>query len=174
VLLLRVEDAELRARLQSELVGRYPNVSALDATLILEALDMVLAQLGLAFRALSLATLATGLGILLAAAAASRHERAREALLLRTLGAGAPLVRRVAATEAIALAALAAGVGTATALVASAGLVVLFFELPYRPPWVDLGLLALATFAATAALGAWQGRPATRSSPLAGLREAEF
>ncbi len=174
VLLLRVEDAEARARLQSELVALYPNVAALDATLILEALDAVLAQLGLAFRALSLATLATGLAILLAAAAASRHERTREALLLRTLGASGRLVRRIVATEAVALAALAVGVGLATALVASAGLVLLLFELPYRPPWRDLALLAAGSFALLAALGWWQGRPATRGSPLAGLRQAEL
>jgi hypothetical protein len=51
--------------------------------------------------------------------------------------------------------------------------VVLYFELPYRPPWGDLARLALAAFAATAALGGWQGRPVTRVTPLAGLREAE-
>jgi putative ABC transport system permease protein len=171
VLLLRVPGEAARARLQGDLVARFPNVSALDATLILQALDAVLAQLGLAVRALSALALAAGLVILLAAAAASRHERTREALLLRTLGASGRLVRRVVATEAVALGALAAGVGAATALVASAGLVVLLFELPYRPPWGDLGLLALATFAASAGLGWWQGRPATRGSPLAGLRE---
>jgi predicted lysophospholipase L1 biosynthesis ABC-type transport system permease subunit len=81
-------------------------------------------------------------------------------------------VRRVVATEAVALGALAAGVGAATALLASAGLVVLLFELPYRPPWGDLALLALATFGASAGLGWWQGRPAARGTPLAGLREA--
>ncbi len=174
VLLLHVPEAEARARLQGDLVARFPNVSALDATLILEALDAVLAQVGLAVRALSLLTLAAGLVILVAAAAASRHERTREALLLRTLGASGRVVRRVVATEAIALGALAAGVGAATALASSAALVVWLFELPYRPPWGDLALLALATFVTTAALGAWHGRPATRGSPLAGLREAEL
>ena len=174
VLLLHVAGDVARARLQRDLVGRFPNIAALDATLVLQALDSVLAQVGLAVRALSLVTLATGLVILLAAAAAARHERTREALLLRTLGASGGLVRRVVATEAIALGALAVGVGAASAVAASAGLVVLFFELPYRPPWGDLALLSLGTFLLTAALGWWQGRPATRKSPLAGLRDAEL
>jgi putative ABC transport system permease protein len=173
VLLLQVPGAEARAGLQRDLVAGFPNVAALDATLVLEALDAVLAQVGLAVRGLSLLTLATGLVILVAAAAASRHERTREALLLRTLGASGRLVRRVVATEAIALGALAVGVGTATALLASAGLVVLLFELPYRPPWGDLAWIALVAFLLTAVLGGWQGRPATRGSPLAGLREAD-
>ncbi len=174
VLLLRVPGSGARAELQRDLVARFPNVSSLDATLILEALDTVLGQLGLAVRALSLLTLATGLLILLAAAAASRHERTREALLLRTLGASGRLVQRVVATEAIALGALAVGVGAVTAILASAALVIFFFELPYRPPWGDLALLALASFVATAGLGWWHGRPAARGSPLAGLREAEL
>jgi putative ABC transport system permease protein len=174
VLLLHVPGDEARARLQRDLVGRFPNVSALDATLVLQALDAVLAQVGVAVRALSLVTLATGLLILLAAAAAGRHERTREALLLRTLGASGRLVRRVVATEAIALGALAVAVGAASAVAASAALVVLLFELPYRPPWGDLALLSGATFLLSAGLGWWQGRPAIRKSPLAGLRDAEL
>jgi putative ABC transport system permease protein len=174
VVLLHVPGEQARARLQRDLVGEFPNVSALDATLVLQALDAVLAQVGLAVRALSAVTLATGLVILLAAAAAARHERTREALLLRTLGASGGVVRRVVATESIALGALAVGVGFASAVAASAGLVVWLFELPYRPPWGDLALLSLGTFLLTAALGWWQGRPSTRKSPLAGLRDAEL
>jgi putative ABC transport system permease protein len=174
VLLLRIEDTEDRAILQRDLVARFPNVSALDATTILQALDAVLAQAGRAVRALSALTLSTGFLILLAAAAASRHERTREALLLRTLGADGRLVRRVVATEAIALSALAAVVGTATAIAASAGLVVGLFESPYRPPWLDLALLTSVAFVVSAGLGWWHGRPATRGSPLAGLRAEEM
>jgi putative ABC transport system permease protein len=174
VLLLRVKSAEDRAILQRDLVTRFPNVSALDATTILQALDAVLAQAGRAVRVLSALTLSTGFLILLAAAAASRHERTREALLLRTLGGSARLVQRVVATEAVALSALAALVGSATAVAASAGLVVGLFELPYRAPWADLASLTGGAFAISAVLGWWHGRPATRGSPLAGLRAAEL
>ena len=48
------------------------------------------------------------------------------------------------------------------------------FELPYRPPWGDLALLSLTAFLLISALGWWQGRPATRRSPLAGLRAADL
>jgi len=174
VLLLRVKSAEDRAVLQRDLVARFPNVSALDATTILQALDAILAQAGRAVRVLSALTLSTGILILFAAAAASRHERTREALLLRTLGGSGRLVQRVVATEAIALSALAAVVGCATALAASAGLVIGLFELPYQVPWADLARLTGGAFAISAALGWWHGRPATRGSPLAGLRAEEF
>jgi len=170
VLLLRGPGEEQRALLQRDIVARFPNVSALDASRVLDALDQVLAQVGAAVRSLSWLSLVAGFLILLAAAAASRHERAREALLLRTLGASSGLVRRVSVAESVALGALATFVGIGTSLLASAGLVVWLFELPYRPPWTDLALLGLASWAACASLGAWLGRPIARVSPLAGLR----
>ncbi len=174
VLLVHLAGAEARAELQRDLVGRFPNVSALDATVLLRALDALLREVGLAVRVLSLFTLATGLLILVAAATAARHERTREALLLRTLGASSSTVRRIVATEAVALGCIAAAVGSALALVAGWGLVRFVFEVPFDPPLGELALLALATLAITAALGAWTGGPRATRSPLAGLREADL
>jgi len=174
VLLLRLADADARAALQRDLVGRFPNVSALDASVILFALDALLREVGLAVRLLALFTLATGLSILVAAAATARHERTREALLLRTLGASSRTVRRIVATEAVALGAIAAAVGSGLALLASWALVRWLFELPFDPPLRDLAVLAVGTLAITATLGAMSGRPARAKSPLAALREAEL
>ena len=173
VLLLRVADANARATLQRDLVGRFPNIAALDATVILRALDAVLKEVGLAVQALALLTLATGLLILIAATASSRHERTREALMLRTLGASSGVVRRIVAGESLALALLATAVGTLLSLAAAAALVHFVFELPFSPPWRDLSLFVLATLAITTGLGWLNGRPAASDSPLAGLREAE-
>lgn len=174
VLLLRLAGADARAALQRDLVGRFPNVSALDASVILFALDALLREVGLAVRLLALFTLATGLSILVAAAATARHERTREALLLRTLGASSRTVRRIVATEAVALGAIAAAVGSGLALLASWALVRWLFELPFDPPLRDLAVLAVGTLAITATLGAMSGRPARAKSPLAALREAEL
>lgn len=171
-LLARVEDDAARAVLQRDLVGRFPNVSALDITLILAALDAMHREMATAVQVLALFTLATGLAILVAAAAAARSERTREMLLLRTLGASSKLVRRIAATEAIALAALAATVGGGLSLAAAWGLAHFVFELPFDPPAGDLALLSLATVCIGAALGATRG-PSPERGPLTVLREAE-
>jgi putative ABC transport system permease protein len=111
--------------------------------------------------------------ILIAATASSRHERTREALMLRTLGASSSVVRRIVAGESLALALLAATVGILLSLAASAALVHFVFELPFSPPWRDLALFVLATLAITTGLGWLNGRPAASESPLASLREAE-
>jgi putative ABC transport system permease protein len=170
VMLAHLGDEAARAAMQRDLVIRFPNVSALDATLILRSLDTMLEQIGIAVRLLSLFTLATGLAILLAASMAARHERAREALLLRILGASRPLLRRIAATEACVLAALAACVGASLALFAAWALVVLVFDLPFDPPLLDLAALAGATFLVTALAGGLGSAVGTTTSPQAALR----
>jgi len=170
VLLAHLADPEARAALQRDVVVAFPNVSALDATLILRSLDSMFEQIGIAVRVLSLFTLATGLAILVAASLAARRERAREALLLRILGASRRDLRRIALAEAVALAALAALVGSLLSGIAAACLVVFVFELPFDPPLADLLGLAFATFAVTALVGGAMSVAAPARSPLAGIR----
>ncbi len=170
VLLAHLAEERARADLQRALVGAFPNVSALDATLILRSLDSMLGQIGIAIRLLSVFTLATGIVILVAAALAARAERAREALLLRVLGASRPLLRRIVSTEAIVLAALATVVGVLLALAAAWAVVVFVFELPFTPPLVDLLGLATATFSLTALIGLFGAATGASESPQAALR----
>ncbi len=170
VLLAHLADEQARAEMQRDLVGRFPNVSALDATLILRSLDTMLGQIGIAIRLLSLFTLGTGIAILIAAALAARSERAREALLLRVLGASTTLLRRIVATEAVVLAGLASAVGGLLAVVGSFCVVVYVFELPFDPPVLDLLFLVLATFLVTALFGGVGVTVGAEGSPHAALR----
>jgi putative ABC transport system permease protein len=173
VVLAHLADADARAELQRDLVGEFPNVSALDATVILRAVDATMAQVSTAIRVLALFTLGTGLAILLAAASAARSERMREALLLRVLGASIATVRRIQATEALALGVLAAGVGSVLSVAAAWTLVYFLFELPFDPPWLDLVMMTGATLAITALLGSLGSRGARELSPQAALRASE-
>jgi len=150
VLLAYLAEESARASMQRDLVVRFPNVSALDATLILRSLDSMLDQIGIAIRLLSLFTLGTGIAILVAASVAGRSERAREALLLRVLGASRAVLRKIVAMEAVVLAALASLVGGLLAAIASFCVIVFLFELPFAPPILDLLGLMLGTFCVTA------------------------
>jgi len=170
VLLAHLAEEEARATMQRELVGAFPNVSALDATLILRSLDTMLEQIGIAIQLLSLFTLGTGIAILIAASMAARAERARESLLLRVLGASRPLLRRIVAMEAVVLAGLAATVGAGLSAVAAWLVVVFVFELPFDPPMLDLLGLAFATFVVTALFGGLGGATGANESPQAALR----
>jgi putative ABC transport system permease protein len=170
VLLAHLADEQDRARMQRDLVGQFPNVSALDATLILRSLDTMLDQISVAIRLLSLFTLGTGIAILIAAALAARSERAHEALLLRVLGASSQLLRRIVATEAVVLAALASLVGGLLAAIGSYCIVVFVFEMPFDPPVLDLLGLVFATFAVTALFGGVGATIAPNEAPQAALR----
>lgn len=170
VFLARHPDAAARAELQRDLVADFPNVSVLDASLILQAVDAMMSRIALAVRVLALFALATGFLILVAAAAMSRGERTREMVLLRTLGASSSVLRRVIATEAIALGALAAALGTGLSVLATWALAHFVFQIPFAPPVTDYAVLALASFAISALLGGVVGRPAAAGSPLAVLR----
>jgi predicted lysophospholipase L1 biosynthesis ABC-type transport system permease subunit len=65
-------------------------------------------------------------------------------------------------------------VGSGLALLAAWALIRFVFELPFHPPLVDLGALALGTLALTAALAGAGGRTTRLQSPLAALRDAEL
>ena len=170
VLLAHLASDSARAELQRDLVGEFPNVSALDATVILRSLDAMMGQISTAIRLLSLFTLGTGIAILVAASMAARSERARESALLRVLGASRSILRKIAATEAIVLAALAAIVGGGLAVLASWVVVVFAFDLPFDLPWIDLLVLTGGTFVVTALFGGVAGVSGGLRSPQATLR----
>jgi putative ABC transport system permease protein len=174
VLLARHPEADVRAALQRDLVVAFPNVSVIDASLILIAIDAMHREMGLAVHVLALVTLATGFLILVASAASARNERTREVLLLRTLGASSQTVRRILATESLTLGAVAAATGTAMALVAAWAIVRFIFALPFDPPVTRLLLFALATAVASGAIGSADLRRERARSPLVALREAEW
>ncbi len=156
-------DERARAVLQRDLVRDFPNVSALDAALLLRAVDTLMGRIAVAVRALAAFAVVTGFLVLLAAATLAREERLSEMRLLRTLGASSGVLRRIATTEAVALGALAASLGTALAVLACALLAVFVFEVPFAPPWRDFALLALASFAASSFLGGVLGSPRPRA-----------
>jgi putative ABC transport system permease protein len=174
VLLGYLPDETARAELQRDLVGAFPNVSVLDASFLLRAVDAIVRQVSLAVRFMAALTLATGLVVLIAAASTSRFQRIREALLLRTLGGRARTVRRILTTESFVLGALAASVGLGLATLAVWALVTFLFEHAFHVPVADLVTLWLVTVAISTGLGFGHAGPALRRPPLVGLRQAEM
>ena len=170
VFLSRHVDANARAEIQRDLVLQFPNVSVLDASLILRAVDTMMARVALAVRVLALFALATGFLVLVAAAAMARDERMREILLLRTLGASTRILRRIITTEAVALGALAALLGVGLAMLATWALTRFVFEIPFTPVLTEYAAFAVVSFLISAVLGGAIGRPTRAGSPLAVLR----
>jgi putative ABC transport system permease protein len=171
VLLIRVDDARVRAEVQRDLVQRFPNVAAVDLTLFQGTLDLIFRRVALAIRFMALFSVAAGILILVGALASSRLQRLREVMLLRTLGARSRQVRAVLFAEYAALGTLAGLAGGA--LAAGGGWLAarFVFDVPYTLPLAPLGVFWLGTALLTVLVGAGTGWSLTRRPPLEVLRE---
>lgn len=152
------------------LARRWPNVTILETTALLDRLREIVAQASQAAAIVFVFTLAAGILILIAALQASRGERQREAAILRTLGATRRFVRQSVILEYGLIGAVAGLSGALAAALAGAALGHFWFEIAYRPRVEWFLLAAGGGFAAIAATG-WLGlRRAVGSAPLAVLR----
>jgi putative ABC transport system permease protein len=171
VTLTHSDNATTRAEVQRDLVIKYPNISAVDLTLIQKTLDGVLGKVSLAIRFMALFSVASGLIILIGALAASRFQRVREAVLLKTLGAKGSQIREILLTEYFAWGSLAALTGVLLAAVAGWALTTRLFELPFRLPALQLGLVWVVVCLLTTVIGFANSGEVLRKTPLAVLRE---
>jgi putative ABC transport system permease protein len=172
VLVTRVRSSEESARLQREVVKRFPNVSAIDLSLILQTLDSILQKISFVVRFMAMFTVATGLLVLAGALLTGRYQRIQESVLLRTLGASRKQIFRILLVEYSVLGLLAALTGVILAVGASWALAVFVFEMKYAPALLPL-LIALAGLPLlTIAVGLLMNRGVVSQPPLAILREA--
>ena len=166
----RAESAQAAASLQRGVVERFPNVSAIDLSLILNTLNSILSKVSAAMRFIALFTIITGFAVLASAVLGSRAQRLRESILLRTLGAPRVQILGVVAAEYLLLGGTAGLAGAILGVGATWALGFYFFGTPAAialgPVLAILALVTLATVAAGAA-GCWG---IFRRSPLEALR----
>jgi putative ABC transport system permease protein len=171
ILLARVDDPAERAAVQGDVIRRFPNVSVLDLTHIQAVVDRVFGRVSLAIRFLAAFTLAVGLVVLAAAAVASRRERVRESVLLRTIGATRAQLRGVLLAESVTLGAIGATLGAAAGIAVAWGLARWLFQLPFALPALPVLLTTSAVAAMAAAAGWAAARTAGRGTTLEALRD---
>jgi putative ABC transport system permease protein len=170
VALTRLDDAARRAALQRRVVEGHPNVSSLDLSQVQRAIEAILGRVALAIRFMAWFSLAAGAVVLSGAVASSRHQRVREAALLRTLGATRSQLLRILFAEYACLGVLAASVAVALASLAGWGLVRYAFESRFALPVLPLGALVAGIVGLTLAVGLWGSREVLRRTPLEVLR----
>ena len=172
VLVVRLPDATERARVQRELVGAFPNVSALDFSRVQDAIDSVLSRVRQAVAFLGAFSALAGIIVLIGALATSRGQRLREGALLRTLGARRKQVLTVLFAEYLALGAIATGSGLFLAIGGSAIVVPVVFEIAYAPQLGALFAIWLVVMTLTVVVGLAGSRDLLIRAPLPILREA--
>ncbi|MEI6106814.1 MAG: FtsX-like permease family protein [Opitutae bacterium] len=167
----KAKTPEDTARLQRAVAKELPTISAIDLGFVLRLFDGVFTKIAWAISFLASFTVITGLVVLASAVLMGRHQRVREAVLLRTLGAQRTQLQQIMLAEYAVLGLLAAVTGGGLAVVANALLATYLFKVSAVPP---LPLLVGAVGAVTllTLLTGWlANRGVSEQPPLEILRQ---
>ena len=160
-----------QVQLLDQLVRRFPNLTVIDISAIMNHVRLIIERVTLAVEYVFLFTLLAGLMVLYAAIQATQDERTRENAILRALGAGKRRLLQSLMTEFAALGALAGLLAALVSTLLSYVLARYVMDLEYMfNPWVwVIGLLAGALGVGLA--GTLGSRRVLVKPPLQVLRE---
>jgi len=119
---------------------------------------------------MALFSLAAGVIVLLGAVAASRDQRIREGVLLKTLGATRAQVARVILAEYLSLGTLSSLSALGLSLLGGWALLHFQFEAPFAVPAVPLAAFSVGVVVLTAGIGLMSARDVFARPPLEALR----
>src|SRR4051812_39848084 len=174
VLVSRVPTPADSAKLQNAIVAKFPNVSAIDLTSVIQTVDSILSKVALVIRVMSLFTVGAGVIVLASTIWSGRYQRLQESILLRTLGASRAQIWKILCAEYFLLGLFASVTGIVLAVGASWGLAKFVFKLAYAPSMIPLVITAAAVSGLTVAIGLIASRGVGSAPPLEILRaEAE-
>jgi len=167
-----VADPKAIAPLQRRVVERFPNVASLDISLVRRTITDIVNKVALAVRFLALFSLAMGVPVLFSAVAATRRDRLRESVLLKTLGATQRQVLRILFAEYALLGTLGGLCGMGLATLGGWALVRFVFAAPFQFAFGPAAAIAAAMLAMAIGIGLLTAREVYRETPMAALREA--
>ena len=170
VVLTGLGTAQARARLQRAIVDRYSNVTAIDLALIQNTVATVLNKVSVAVRFMAIFSLATGVIVLLGAIAASRRQRIREGVLLKTLGATRGQLRRILLAEYAVLGVLGSLTGMLLSIGGGWALTRFVFDMPFTLATGPLFTIAAGMVSLTMLIGLTSGRQVFAATPIEALR----
>jgi putative ABC transport system permease protein len=160
------------ARLQRDVVTRFPNVSSIDLTMIQQTIGRVLSKVTTAMRFMAGLCLALGIPVLFSAVSATRRERLREGVLLKVLGATRRQVGRIMLAEYMLLGGLGSLVGVVLSVGGAWALMRYVFKQPFVPAMMPALAVAALMIGIAVSIGMLTGREVYRETPMAALREA--
>ena len=171
VLLAQVKDPAGVPLLQRIVVNRFPNVSSIDLTAIKRTVDRIVGKVSLAIRFMALFSLAVAIPVLFSAVSATRRERVREGVLLKTLGATRGQIARILLAEYSLLGVLGGLTGMLLSLAGGWAVVRYIFKMPFAPPLLPVAGIAAVIVGLTLLIGLLAGRDVFRETPIAALRD---
>ncbi len=170
VVITRVNDPKQSANFQKDAVVKYPNISVIDLTQILQTVDTVLGKVSFVIRFMALFSILTGLIVLISSVALSKYQRMQESVLLRTLGASRYQILTINAIEYFMLGVLATLTGISLSVGAAFALSKLVFKVPFSPDWTPTLLVFVVIVLLTLLIGLFNSRTVINQPPLEVLR----
>lgn len=170
IMTTHVPDADASAKMQRAVVQKFPNVSAIDLTLVMQTVDSIVSKISFVIRFMALFTVFTGLTVLAAAILTGRYQRVREAVLLRTLGASRRQVGQILLVEYFLLGLVASATAVLLATASSWALARFLFESPYHFAIIPSLTAVLCVCGVTMAMGFFGTRGLLSRPPLEVLR----
>jgi putative ABC transport system permease protein len=159
-----------RARLQRDLVARFPNVSVIDIREVIDTVRGVVDNVTLGVTVVGTLVMFTGVLILIGAVAMTKFRRIYEAAILKTLGASSRLVGGMLLVEYGLLGLLAGVIGALGGAALGWAVSRYVIETGWRFPLVETIVGILATTALVAVVGLLASLDVLRKKPLATLR----
>lgn len=170
VMTTHVGDSETSARLQRSMFMAFPNISAIDLTLIIQTVEGVLDRVGFVLRFMAAFILGTGFVVLAGVMASGRFQRLQESVLLRTIGASRAQIAQIQFVEYLVLGTISSFVGVALAWIGAWALGRWVFHLHVWPELWPLVPAWFAVSALTVTVGWSSGRRMLNQPPLELLR----
>jgi putative ABC transport system permease protein len=171
VLVTRIESKDVSARLQQQMVQRFPNVTIIDLSAVLNIVSNIIDKVGFIIRFMAAFSIFTGLIVLIASVMISKYQRIQESVLLRTLGASRKQIFNITALEYFFLGALAAATGMFLSLSISFLVAKFMFETEFVLKWVPLLIVFVSVCFLTVFIGLINSRAVVTRPPLEILRE---
>jgi putative ABC transport system permease protein len=159
------------AGVQRAVVDLFPNVTAIDLALVVQTLDGIFSKVAFAIQFMALFTVATGLIVLAGAVLTGRHQRIRETVLLRTLGANRRQLALIQFVEYAVLGVQGAVVGALLALAGNELLARYVFHVEASAPALQIVSAIAVVSALSVATGFAAGRGIVDHPPLEILRQ---
>lgn len=170
VMMTRTPDKVVASVFQQELVQLFPNVSAIDLTLILQTIDGFIDKIAYVIRFMALFSVITGLIVLVGAISNSRFGRLKENVLFRTLGAVRKQIVRLTLVEYTYLGFIAGLTGSLLSILSSWGLSVYFFKIDFTPAYQEIVTVCLGITLITVIIGWINTRSVYGDTPIDILR----
>ncbi|NQZ45343.1 MAG: ABC transporter permease [Flavobacteriaceae bacterium] len=171
VLTTKVDDVASSARLQRNLVRRFPTVSIIDLRQVLTVIEDILNKIAWVINFMAFFSILTGIIVLIGSVRNSKYQRIKESVLLRTLGAKSEQILRITALEYLYLGFLGAGIGITLSLLGSFLLARFVFESEFVPSWIPFGVVLPGIMMMVLGIGLLNSRTVLRSTPLEVLRK---